>query len=133
VTTDAEIDEKLARLGRRVQAGRDTVRDELERTGLLGPITAAREAFGARLVWFKSDRLEQGREIPAGVVPMPYQPRRVDGTSKSFLDASHGHAASAPKRPGYKPPRRRKGKAKSAKAAASRPRRLDPMAWIDRS
>jgi hypothetical protein len=132
VTTDAELDEKLARLGRRVEAQRNAVRDELERCGLLGSVEEARARFGAKLVWFKSDRLEVGTEIPAGVVPTDHQPRRVDGTGKSFLDAAHGHAKSPQARPAYKPPRRRKGKAKAAKAAGSRFSGPDPMAWIDR-
>ena len=72
-----EIDEKLARLGRRVEAQRNAVRDELERCGLLGSVEEARARFGAKLVWFKSDRLEVGTEIPAGVVPTDHQPRRV--------------------------------------------------------
>jgi hypothetical protein len=73
-----EIDAKLARIGSRIEAQRNAVTLELERTALLGPIEAARQRFGARLTWLKTDRIEVGKEPEAGIVPAPYRPRRVD-------------------------------------------------------
>lgn len=69
-TTDAELDEKLARLSGRLQAQRDRVRAELAKEpGLLLLAEGLRAAFGGRLTWLKTDTFEHGQELPRGVVP----------------------------------------------------------------
>lgn len=78
-----DIDEKLARVSGRLQAGRDRVRAELgKEPGLLALAEAWRERFGARLVWVKTDGFEYGREIEAGVVPVEHSSRAVTDVVK---------------------------------------------------
>ena len=65
-----EIEQKLARLDRRVQAQRDRVRAELDtEPGLLHLVDALRETFNAKLVHVRTATFETGHELPRGFVP----------------------------------------------------------------
>jgi hypothetical protein len=55
-----ELDAKLARLNQRVQSQASTVRAELDAIGFLAEAGHLRERFGARLVYLKTPRIEQG-------------------------------------------------------------------------
>ena len=53
--TDAELNEKLARLGARVAARSESTRDQLEALGAIELAEAARATFQARLVYLGPD------------------------------------------------------------------------------
>lgn len=59
---DAELDEKLARLGRRLGTEREKVREALRREPeLLALAEACRARFNARLRWVRIGDFERGR------------------------------------------------------------------------
>ena len=59
---DAELDEKLARVGRRMETQRREVRSRLEaRPELLGLLEACKAAFEGKLRWLKVGDFEQGK------------------------------------------------------------------------
>jgi hypothetical protein len=69
--TDEEIDARLARIGRRIDSGRERTRAAAAREpGLLEFLDDCRERFGARLVWFRADGVEAGQESVRGVRPV---------------------------------------------------------------
>ncbi len=55
MTTDAELDEKLARLGERVRSRSEGTRQRLAEIGALELAQALRERFDARLVYLGPD------------------------------------------------------------------------------
>jgi hypothetical protein len=65
LTSDAEINAKLARIGRRIEARAESVRDELEAIGALEIAVQLRSRFGARLVYIKTPSAERGDAIRA--------------------------------------------------------------------
>lgn len=66
MTTDAELTAKLARLGARVAAAGARARARLAEIGALALAEAARETFGAKLVWLRDEHGEIGTEPEAG-------------------------------------------------------------------
>lgn len=68
-TTNDELDEKLARLGRRLEASRSALRAELERVGLLGPLDATKAVFSikGRSFALRTDRMSVGDYPEPGI------------------------------------------------------------------
>ena len=64
MTTNDELAEKLARLGRRVEARSADTRARLAAAGCLELAEAAREVFGAKLVYLRVGDHEQGTAQP---------------------------------------------------------------------
>lgn len=64
MSADAELDEKLARLAGRVQARSAETRALLADAGCLELAEAAREVFGAKLVYLRVGDHEQGTAQP---------------------------------------------------------------------
>jgi hypothetical protein len=123
-----EIDEKLARLRSRIQAKQSDTRDRLAAAGLLGPVEAARQAFGARLTWLRDEHGEIGREPEAGVVPAPYSPRRVDRATGRIVFTD---AAGEEVRPRDEPQSRRPGGRKRKRSPRPDRRSHPPKTWHD--
>jgi hypothetical protein len=78
-----ELDAKLKRISDRVQSRAVTARDELEAIGFLAEAGYLRERFGARLVYIKTPRLEQGDPalMQPGAVPGQGLPPKVHDDS----------------------------------------------------
>jgi hypothetical protein len=77
LTTDAELDKKLARIGGRIQARADETRSELAAIGCLDLASACKEQFGARLAYLKTPRVELGSDVGRGCVWTVYLPPKV--------------------------------------------------------
>lgn len=134
MTSDAELDEKLARVSARLAAKRASVRGHLEgEPALLALAEAAREILGAKLVYVRVGDFEHGNRAAFDEAGYAYnldlRPRHA------ATQPADRHAASATQRSGAKPPRRGKGQGQrhAAKTAARGPVRVDPMAWVDGS
>ena len=67
MSADVELDKKLARLGRRIEARSAGTRALLAAAGCLELAEAARETFAAKLVYLRAGDHEQGTEPPQGV------------------------------------------------------------------
>ena len=91
MTTDAEIDAKLARVAARLGAERGRVRDRLAKDpALLEMAELAKQTFGARLTWLRDADGEIGTEPEHGTVPAPYRARRVNAkTGKVVFSGGH--------------------------------------------
>lgn len=125
--TDAELDEKLARLGARVADRGERTRRELEQAGFLEAAELLRTTFQARLTYLKTERIELGTDLPQG------QPYNFDlkGHAHVAANAIRGRTESPTQRPGNQPYRGKpdNGKRRRGKTGAGRARGSAPMAW----
>jgi hypothetical protein len=89
-----DLDAKLARIGARIESRAEAVRTELAAIGFLAEAGHLRERFGARLVYLKTARIEQGDDslMRPGVGWTEYIPPKA----KVQNDAGPRGARSAP-------------------------------------
>jgi hypothetical protein len=77
-TSDDDLDAKLARIARRVQAQRDSVRALLATDpDLLDLADALKETFQAKLTYLRIGDETHGTPLPEGVCPATYNPPKV--------------------------------------------------------
>ena len=110
-----EIDEKLARIGSRLAARRETVRAHLEQAPeLLELAEALRDTFGGRLVYVRVGEFEQGSRAEFEQRGQPFN-----------FDLRSRHAAPIQRFTSSRPTARRKRKAVRAAAPTA-------STWHDR-
>jgi hypothetical protein len=69
-----DLDAKLARVGRRIQAQSEVVRAELQSIGALDLAEECKSRFQARLAYLKTPRIELGTDVGRGCVWTVYIP-----------------------------------------------------------